>query len=378
MRTPGRCWGRLRGDVDTGNLDVELIPTDGLPERPFPAEDFRIVIKREAYKAIHAHVATDRDRELCGVLVGEMLKDRRGPYLLISAAIRGEHADSQASQVMFTHETWNHIHKVKDAEYPGLRIVGWYHTHPGFGVFLSPQDEFIHRSFFNEHWQVAFVVDPQAGDEGFLVWREGKPELVEEFWVSRRRRTRNEDLAKLRRLAEQVLVQSQRKPRFRLLLTLLVSAVVTGLAVLILVAGLSGRFRNIDLRITGLSIRPPVMPLDSIRALLLADSALEGAGIRLSQQGDTLVCDGLVYTRYQAERVARLLSGVPREGAYLLRITRVPVYEVKRGDCLEDIALRLYGDRNIWRHIYREGLHRITNPDSIRPGMVIVVPWEVR
>jgi len=365
--------------VSTASPDVELISTDGLPERQFPAEDFRIVVKKGAYKAIHTHVATDRDNELCGVLLGEALKDKRGPYLMISAAIPGEHAESQAGQVMFTHETWNHIHKVKDAEYPSLRIVGWYHTHPGFGVFLSPQDEFIHKSFFNEHWQVAFVVDPKTEDEGFLVWHDGKPELVEEFWVGRRRHTRSEDSERLRRLAEQAFAQSQRKPRFRLWLTLFVSAVVTGLAALILVAGLQGRFRNIDLRILGLSAPVPRLPLDSMMSVLERDSSLTGAGIRLHQAGTSLLCEGQVYTKYQATAVARILSAFRgmADMEVLIRLPVVPLYQVKEGDYMEKIAKRLYGDPGKWEYIRYANNQRITNPDSIEPGWMLIVPVEV-
>jgi proteasome lid subunit RPN8/RPN11 len=364
--------------VSTAGPDVDLISTDGLPERQFPAEDFRIVVKKGAYKAIHAHVAADRDNELCGVLLGEALKDKRGPYLMVSAAIPGEHAESQAGQVMFTHETWNHIHKVKDAEYPSLRIVGWYHTHPGFGVFLSPQDEFIHKSFFNEHWQVAFVVDPKAEDEGFLVWRDGKPELVEEFWVGRRRHARSDDVERLRRLAEQAFAQSQRKPRFRLWLTLLVSAAVTGLAALLLVAGLQGRFRNIDLRILGLSAPAPRIPVDSIEGVLAQDPILAEAGIKLRRDGSQLYVDN-VYTKYQAERVAQVLHerfGIVAPPADPPSVPRV--YVVEKGDRLEGIAERMYGDAGKYRSIFDNGLHRINNPDSIKPGMIIVVPWEAQ
>ena len=34
-----------------------------------------------------------------------------------------------------------------EREHPGLKIVGWYHTHPGFGVEFSEMDLFIQRIF---------------------------------------------------------------------------------------------------------------------------------------------------------------------------------------------------------------------------------------
>jgi proteasome lid subunit RPN8/RPN11 len=49
--------------------------------------------------------------------------------------------------------------------------VGWYHSHPGLGVFLSEQDRFIHKSFFgDEPWYIAVVFDPASGERGVFVW----------------------------------------------------------------------------------------------------------------------------------------------------------------------------------------------------------------
>jgi hypothetical protein len=60
-----------------------------------------------------------------------------------------------------------------DTRYPNDRIVGWYHSHPGFGIFLSEMDQFIHDNFFNEAWQIAYVDDPIDGDRGVFVWEKG-------------------------------------------------------------------------------------------------------------------------------------------------------------------------------------------------------------
>jgi hypothetical protein len=72
--------------------------------------------------------------------------------------------------VTFTQDTWEHIYKVKDEEYSESRIVGWYHSHPGFGIFLSEHDAFIHRNFFSAREQIAWVYDPHNDEEGFFGW----------------------------------------------------------------------------------------------------------------------------------------------------------------------------------------------------------------
>ena len=64
-------------------------------------------------------------------------------------AFPGAKAVQGGTHVTFTQDTWEHIYQIKDRDYPDARIVGWYHSHPGFGVFLSDHDTFIHKNFFS-------------------------------------------------------------------------------------------------------------------------------------------------------------------------------------------------------------------------------------
>src|SRR4051812_34976492 len=139
---------------------------------------YQAIITQAALDEIHAHGKSHRDVEICGVLVGNVYHDDNGPYLHIAASIRGDSARGYAAQVTFTADTWTHIQERMDRLYPDYRIVGWYHTHPGFGIFLSGMDLFIQDNFFNLPWQVAFVYDPLGGDEGLFIWRGGKCERV--------------------------------------------------------------------------------------------------------------------------------------------------------------------------------------------------------
>jgi hypothetical protein len=49
-------------------------------------------------------------------------------------------------------------------------MVGWYHTHPDWGVFLSGMDMFICDNFFNKPLDVAFVIDPCRQERSFFQW----------------------------------------------------------------------------------------------------------------------------------------------------------------------------------------------------------------
>ena len=112
-------------------------------------------------------------KEVCGVLVGSLCWDK-GPYLKIDGRIEGRYAGHQSGSVTFTSDTWTYINEVLEKDYQGKRIVGWYHTHPGFGIFLSGMDTFIHDNFFDLPWQPAYVYDPHADSEGFFFKVDGK------------------------------------------------------------------------------------------------------------------------------------------------------------------------------------------------------------
>jgi hypothetical protein len=49
-------------------------------------------------------------------------------------------------------------------------MVGWYHTHPDWGVFLSGMDMFICDNFFNKPLDLALVIDPCRRDRGMFQW----------------------------------------------------------------------------------------------------------------------------------------------------------------------------------------------------------------
>ena len=104
---------------------------------------FQIVAKQSVLDDIHAHGKTSMESEVCGVLVGDVYCDIMAPWAYIEHSIRGEKRVGKQTQVTITSETWNLIHETLDRDFPGKKIIGWYHTHPGFGIFLSGMDLFI-------------------------------------------------------------------------------------------------------------------------------------------------------------------------------------------------------------------------------------------
>jgi proteasome lid subunit RPN8/RPN11 len=170
------------------SLDVRAIDVSGLPKQPCPStkQEFRIFLTEAAFDRAVARGDNDTTREIGGVLVGELLRDDAGPYLRIDATIDALHAEEKGAELTFTHATWEHIHKEMDTRHKDKRVVGWYHTHPGFGIFLSDRDQFIQRSFFNLPFQVAFVYDPKSHEHGMFTWHDNEVWRARRYWIGAR------------------------------------------------------------------------------------------------------------------------------------------------------------------------------------------------
>ena len=131
---------------------------------------------------IYEHIFVNDDHEVGGVLVGR-LGDKALPT--VTGAIAALEARGERASVTFTHDAWATVHATLERDFPDAQIVGWYHSHPGFGIFLSRHDLFIHENFFSDPRQVAYVVDPQAGTEGVFIWQDGRVAVLEERSTAR-------------------------------------------------------------------------------------------------------------------------------------------------------------------------------------------------
>lgn len=131
----------------------------------------RIRVAASVLTEIDAHVGSDTTVEQGGVLVGDV--EAATGTTVITARIPAVGAISEIASLRFTHETWDHINSVMERDHAGARMVGWYHSHPHFGIFLSEYDQFIHNNFFSQPWQVAYVVDPLLRQRGFFAWVDG-------------------------------------------------------------------------------------------------------------------------------------------------------------------------------------------------------------
>ncbi len=164
------------GDLEESEPDTSLRPDqnkqfavvaiDGPEDRDLP-----VYVDLDVMADMEDHALEDTSVELGGVMLGGHFLDQDGkPFVVISDSLRAKHYESTKGSFKFTHDTWSEITKEREEFPDDLQMVGWYHTHPDWGVFLSGMDMFICDNFFNKELDVALVIDPCRDDRGMFQW----------------------------------------------------------------------------------------------------------------------------------------------------------------------------------------------------------------
>lgn len=158
---------RLRPDQ---NRQLTVLEVGQLREGELP-----IFVDLDAARDMEEHALSDKSVELGGVMLGYFCEDEQGhPFVIVCDSLRAAHYESTRGSFKFTHETWEAITRTREQFPAELQMVGWYHTHPDWGVFLSGMDLFICDNFFNKPLDVALVIDPCRRDRGFFQWTTGR------------------------------------------------------------------------------------------------------------------------------------------------------------------------------------------------------------
>lgn len=141
-----------------------------------------VFMTEEVVEGVQEHARLKRD-EVFGIVLGDYAVDREAgqTFLIVERYIASELAKSHRDHVVVDHEAWMEIYHKWESSYPNKLKVGWYHTHPGYGIFLSRKDLFIQEQFYRypEHkYMIAWVLDPLAEieaemDNGVFLWHDG-------------------------------------------------------------------------------------------------------------------------------------------------------------------------------------------------------------
>ncbi len=132
----------------------------------------------EAKMRNHALAYRNKKLEVMGLLLGEVRTWQGQEYVLVRDVVTTD-LDATSVSVKFDSQSFEKLFENLDDAGFDYVVVGWYHSHPGYGCFLSETDLKTHSGAFVSKHQLAIVIDPMNFQiEGFQV-RDGEGQIVQ-------------------------------------------------------------------------------------------------------------------------------------------------------------------------------------------------------
>ena len=137
-------------------------------------EPLYVFVTQNAFVRMCAHAGSDLNNEVGGWMAGKYCRDslHGTSFIVIDAILPAVYTQQGAAHLTFTGDTQIALHNHLDRHFPDKVFLGWYHTHPRMGIFLSQWDAWLHQNFFPELWQVALVIEPHSSVGGFFIRQE--------------------------------------------------------------------------------------------------------------------------------------------------------------------------------------------------------------
>lgn len=105
--------------------------------------------------------------EIIGNLVGNAYQYKGKQYVIITGYLYSEMIESSPIFTKVIEGGTGEMAKMKEEKYPDSIIVGWWHSHPDLGVFLSSVD-IKTMEMYDRAFHVALVVDPVRRTRAFF------------------------------------------------------------------------------------------------------------------------------------------------------------------------------------------------------------------
>jgi len=122
-------------------------------------EPYELYLKLESLNGMQRICKGAAPNETIGLLVGSHNVSRGFHYTFVDGFLVGDTRSTRV-RVEFEEGAMGPLVAELRTRYPDSMVVGWFHSHPGYGCFLSSTDLETQRSYFREPYHVALVVDP--------------------------------------------------------------------------------------------------------------------------------------------------------------------------------------------------------------------------
>ena len=170
MRKPKILASETRPAVEKEPPDIERIkPHEWLSEdlkkkyaeRVADKGYFELYISKLAVDKMvnHAKRFGRIKKEALGFMLGDVCVSGKKHFVMVRDIVTGPLLSS-ADRVRFDKESYSELFAELDSSGFDYIIVGWYHSHPGYGCFMSKTDINTQTSAFHESYHSAIVIDP--------------------------------------------------------------------------------------------------------------------------------------------------------------------------------------------------------------------------
>ena len=95
--------------------------------------------------------------EKLAVLMGQSIVINGQNTIFISGVIQARFTEKIKGVETITNQSWKYISEDMEKYFPNLSVVGWMHSRPSFGAFVTSMDEEYHKKLFSDPNQVLFV-----------------------------------------------------------------------------------------------------------------------------------------------------------------------------------------------------------------------------
>ncbi len=153
----------LRDCIGSLSLTVEPLPL------------FVLVLPERLKAQMIEHAGRWITHEQAGILLGRAYRDPSGTvYTVLTAAVPVDDTEASIAQVKLRASSWPSIWRelLQDSE---QEMVGWYHSHPGYGIYMSATDQNTQNNYFSAQWQIAVIVDPVRREFGAFAGNSADP-----------------------------------------------------------------------------------------------------------------------------------------------------------------------------------------------------------
>lgn len=139
-----------------------------------------VIVPLPFWRKLASHAEHDPENEAFGLMIGRVTQSPDGRVrILLTDCFPARPTVSNRVFVEVSAEELTALHDVFEQQahrYAADKVlkVGWYHTHPGHGIFMSATDRANHR-LYPSGWHIALVVDPVQHHMGFFGGRECDP-----------------------------------------------------------------------------------------------------------------------------------------------------------------------------------------------------------